>query len=134
LIAARWRLAAFRRCGDAALGSGANNTARYLGSAIGIALVVAVVAGGGHGDAGLISGRNHAALAAAAINLAGAALVAACRERQPLGEAASGGLGELDQPRRVRTRSRVVRRGANRGSAGISRGSRTRRERGRSHG
>ena len=61
---------------QAALGSGANNTARYLGSALGIAIVVAVIAGGGSGAAGLAAGWNHAAVLAAAINLAGCALAA----------------------------------------------------------
>jgi len=62
--------------GNAALGSGATNTARYLGSALGIALTVAIVAGGGSGPAGLIDGWNRAALIAALLNLAGAALAA----------------------------------------------------------
>jgi MFS family permease len=62
-----------------ALGSSANNTARYLGSALGIALVVAIVSAGGTGTAGLVDGWNHAALATAAINLAGAALALALR-------------------------------------------------------
>ncbi|MQA85042.1 MAG: MFS transporter [Streptosporangiales bacterium] len=64
-----------------ALGGGANNTARYLGSALGIALLVAVVASGGAGQAGLIHGWNRAALLAALLNVAGAILAAACRER-----------------------------------------------------
>jgi hypothetical protein len=62
---------------DAALGSGANNTARYLGSALGIALVAAIVTGGGGGAPGLVHGWDHAALVAAGLNLAGAAWVAA---------------------------------------------------------
>lgn len=61
---------------QAALGSGANNTARYLGSALGIAIVVAVVSDGGSRADGLATGWNHAALLAAAINFAGAALAA----------------------------------------------------------
>jgi Major Facilitator Superfamily len=64
---------------DAALGSGANNTARYLGSALGIALVAAIVAGGGSSSAGLVGGWNHAALVAAALNFAGATAVSASR-------------------------------------------------------
>jgi len=67
--------------GSAGLGSGANNTARYLGSALGIALVVAIVSAGGAGRAGLVDGWNHAALVAALLNLAGAALGVAARER-----------------------------------------------------
>lgn len=62
---------------SAALGSGADNTARYLGSALGIAFVVALVSAGGAGEAGLVQGFNRAALAAAALNVAGAALAAA---------------------------------------------------------
>jgi MFS family permease len=61
----------------AALGSGANNTARYLGSALGIAVIVAIVSGGGSGPADMIDGWNHAALAAAGLNVAGAVLVGA---------------------------------------------------------
>ncbi|MGA8117743.1 MAG: MFS transporter [Actinocatenispora sp.] len=67
--------------GSASLGSGANNTARYLGSALGIALVVAIVSTAGTGHAGLIHGWNHAALTTAVLSLAGAGLVLAYRPR-----------------------------------------------------
>lgn len=65
--------------GAGGLGSGANNTARYLGSAVGIALVVAIIASSGSGRPGLLDGWNHAAWFAAAMNLAGAALAAHTR-------------------------------------------------------
>ncbi len=67
--------------GAAGVGSGANNTARYLGSAVGIALVVAIIASGGTGPSGLFDGWNHAAWFAAAVNLAGAGLAALARKR-----------------------------------------------------
>ncbi|MFG1810777.1 MFS transporter [Streptomyces sp. NPDC049040] len=60
-----------------AMGSGANNTARYVGSALGVALTVSVVtAAHGHSPAAaLASGANHAFLLSAAACLAGAAAV-----------------------------------------------------------
>jgi MFS family permease len=64
---------------DAALGSGANNTARYLGSALGIALVAILLTGGGSGATGIVGGWNHAALVAAILNIAGAAWIASSR-------------------------------------------------------
>lgn len=67
--------------GSAALGSGANNTARYFGSALGIALTVILVSGGGPGQGGLLDGWDHAALVAALLNVAGAVLALACRRR-----------------------------------------------------
>jgi Major Facilitator Superfamily len=60
--------------GLASVGSGANNTARYLGAAIGVT-IVAVLAG--HPTpADVISGWNEAALVTAAISVAGALTVA----------------------------------------------------------
>lgn len=63
----------------AALGSGANSTARYLGGAAGIAAVTAVVAAGtdSPGAAGLIGGWNLAAIVTTLVCVLGA-LVAAC--------------------------------------------------------
>lgn len=58
--------------GSAALGSGANNTARYLGSALGIAIVVAIATHGGEGAAPLVHGWNEAALIAGVLNAVGA--------------------------------------------------------------
>jgi MFS family permease len=60
------------------MGSGANNTARYLGGAAGIALLVAIASGGGSGHA-LISGWNTAALVSAVLCVLGAAIAALCR-------------------------------------------------------
>ncbi len=64
--------------GRAGMGSGANNTARYVGSSAGVAVVVAVISG--HGSAGLgrspaaelVGGMNLAALTCAVIAFAGA--------------------------------------------------------------
>lgn len=58
----------------AALGSGANNTARYLGSGVGVAAVVVIVTAGGTGTADLLDGWNLAVVAGAGLNVAGAAL------------------------------------------------------------
>ena len=58
--------------------SGANNTARYLGSSIGVtvvAVVVAAHAGSGSGAAGLVAGWNVAAGVTAGISLVGAVVV-----------------------------------------------------------
>jgi MFS family permease len=67
----------------AAMGSGANNTARYLGAALGITLfvVVATHAGSGVGPAGLVSGWNVAVLVSSALTLLGAASIAALGRR-----------------------------------------------------
>jgi MFS family permease len=64
----------------AGMGSGANNTARYLGGAAGIALVVALVAAGdtAPGVAGLMRGWDLAAAAAACLCLVAAAVAVAC--------------------------------------------------------
>jgi MFS family permease len=60
----------------AGMGSGANNTARYLGGAAGVALVVAVVARTGSSPAGLVHGWNTTTLACAALCFVGAGLAA----------------------------------------------------------
>ncbi|MEA2172252.1 MAG: hypothetical protein QOF76_5552, partial [Solirubrobacteraceae bacterium] len=57
---------------QAGLGSGASNTARYLGAAMGIAVVVAIVTGGDS----LADGWNRAALITGAVNVVGTALIA----------------------------------------------------------
>jgi hypothetical protein len=69
----------------AAMGSGANNTARYLGAAIGVTLVVLVVgAGSPAGTAeGLLAGWDRAALGGAVVTLLGALLVAVIRPVRP---------------------------------------------------
>lgn len=66
--------------GLASIGSGANNTARYLGAALGVT-VVAVLAT--HpAPAAMIDGWNAAVLVNAGISVLGAALVLACRTRR----------------------------------------------------
>ena len=63
--------------GRVGMGSGANNTARYLGGAAGAALIVSIAsAGGAHG---LIDGWNIAALVSAGLAAVGVAIVASCR-------------------------------------------------------
>lgn len=57
----------------AAMGSGANNTARYLGAAIGITLFVTVAI---HTGSSLVNGWNHATLVTVAVTLVGAAVIA----------------------------------------------------------
>ncbi len=62
----------------AAMGSGANNTARYVGSALGLALVASVVTASDHGAPAaqaFASGANHAAVLSAILCLAGAVAV-----------------------------------------------------------
>lgn len=64
----------------AGMGSGANNTARYLGGAAGVALVVALVTGGhGAGPSGLLAGWNTAVVVCGALCLLAALIAAACR-------------------------------------------------------
>lgn len=61
-----------------AMGSGANNTARYVGSALGLALAVAVITAPTsttHPAAAIATGANHAALLSATLSLTGAAAV-----------------------------------------------------------
>ncbi|WP_072807248.1 MFS transporter [Rhodococcoides yunnanense] len=74
--------------GRAGMGSGANNTARYVGSAIGVT-VVAVVAipTGSPTDAALVAGWNTAVLFTAAVSVVGALVVLACRTRTARGSA-----------------------------------------------
>jgi hypothetical protein len=70
--------------GRGAMGGGANNTARYVGSAIGTT-VVAVVATRpslGGGAAALVAGWDDALPIAIAFSLLGSAAVAACRPRR----------------------------------------------------
>jgi hypothetical protein len=57
----------------AAMGSGANTTARYLGAACGITLFVVVAT---HAGADLLAGWNVAVLVAAALSLLGAVTIA----------------------------------------------------------
>jgi len=62
----------------AAMGSGSNNTARYLGAACGITVfsVLATHAGSGVGPAKLVDGWNTAVIVASAITFLGAAAIA----------------------------------------------------------
>jgi MFS family permease len=69
----------------AAMGSGANNTARYVGAAVGVTLVVLLTVSGtpvGTPE-GLTSGWNAAALVAAGIAAAGALAVVIIRPARP---------------------------------------------------
>ncbi|GAB2934574.1 MFS transporter [Rhodococcus aerolatus] len=64
-------------------GSGANNTARYLGAAVGVTVVTVVVTRGGSSPAAVLDGWDSAVLVTAAVSLAGAVVVLACRPRPP---------------------------------------------------
>lgn len=69
-----------------AMGSGANNTARYVGSAVGVSVGVVIVTNGvaaGGADA-LVPGWNTAALVAAGTSVVGGLVVLACRPRGSL--------------------------------------------------
>jgi MFS family permease len=66
----------------AAMGSGANNTARYLGSAIGLTVVAVLVTRTGGGAAGLVSGWEVAVLVTAGFSLLGALAVLFLRLRR----------------------------------------------------
>jgi MFS family permease len=81
--------------GQGGLGSGANNTARYLGSALGVTLVPLVAAPSGVATAGsLVAGWNRAALVTALVSLAGAVGVVLVGERS----AAVASLPEMRSP------------------------------------
>lgn len=71
--------------GSAGLGSGANNTSRYLGSAVGVTLVsvVAAPATGALGASGLVDGWHRAVLVTAAVSLLGGLAVLLLGERSP---------------------------------------------------
>jgi MFS family permease len=78
--------------GQAGLGSGANNTARYLGSALGVTVVSLVAAPSGVPTPGsLVAGWNQAALVTAAVTLVGALVVARVGERAAVPEPAEIG-------------------------------------------
>lgn len=77
----------------AAMGSGANNTARYVGAAIGTT-VVAVVATRPElptGPVGLLQGFDTAVVVATAISVLGAVAVFACRPRRSRRPSEAGG-------------------------------------------
>ena len=71
--------------GEGALGSGANNTARYLGSAVGVTVVAVIAAAGdGTGVQGLVDGWNHAALVTVVVSVVGGLVALVLREpRRP---------------------------------------------------
>ena len=64
-----------------AMGSGANNTARYTGSAVGISLVSVLATRGAPGAAGLVAGWDDAVLLTAAVSVVGALVVLVLRPR-----------------------------------------------------
>lgn len=68
-----------------AMGSGANNTARYLGSATGLTVSAVLIthAGAASGTAGLLSGWDMAVLVSVAFSLLGAVVVFLAHERPP---------------------------------------------------
>ncbi|SNS37522.1 MFS transporter [Rhodococcoides kyotonense] len=70
--------------GRAGMGSGANNTARYVGSAVGVTIVaVLAVPTGTPTVAGLVQGWNSAVLFTTAASIVGALVVLATNARRP---------------------------------------------------
>jgi len=71
--------------GRGGMGSGANNTARYGGSALGVTVfaVIAARPETGSPTADLVAGWNSAAMLTAGISVVGAIVVLACRPRPP---------------------------------------------------
>ncbi|MER5950644.1 MFS transporter [Streptomyces sp. NPDC001904] len=67
--------------GRAAMGSGASNTARYIGSAAGVALTIALSTSSGTSPHALSAGMNTALIVSAALAVAAAALLLGLRER-----------------------------------------------------
>jgi MFS family permease len=75
---------------QAGLGSGANNTARYLGSALGVTVVSVVAAPRSAATtSALVAGWNRAALVTAAVSLVGAMLVLLVGERRAVASPAT---------------------------------------------
>ena len=85
----------------AALGTGTNNTARYVGSSIGVTIVTVIAAHPGDSRAEQVAGWNVAALITGVISLTGAAVVAAIARAQARGSACEG-LAPAPAPRRSR--------------------------------
>ncbi len=73
--------------GRAGLGSGVNNTARYLGSAIGVTITSILVLGGGADRARAEHGWSVAAVVTTAVSLAGALLVGLLLRRRSIPQA-----------------------------------------------
>ncbi|MEV5608435.1 MFS transporter [Streptomyces sp. NPDC052225] len=69
--------------GRAAMGSGANNAARYIGSAAGVALMIAVSTSTGTTRHALGHGTNTALVVSGALALTAAGLLLTLRERRP---------------------------------------------------
>ncbi|MER7343825.1 MFS transporter [Streptomyces aurantiacus] len=67
----------------AAMGSGANNTARYIGSAAGVALMIAVSTASGSARDDLVAGADATLLVAAGLAVLAAVSVVLLRERRP---------------------------------------------------
>ncbi|MFA1537547.1 MFS transporter [Actinomadura monticuli] len=67
----------------ASMGAGANNTARYIGASLGVAVVGAVATGSGHDPSALARGTNTAMVVSAVAALAYAALALVIRDRRP---------------------------------------------------
>ncbi|MEV1020787.1 MFS transporter [Streptomyces sp. NPDC050264] len=67
--------------GRAAMGSGANNTARYIGSAAGVALMIAVSTSTGTSRHALDQGTNTALIVSGVLALAAAAVLLVLRDR-----------------------------------------------------
>ncbi|GGT78712.1 MFS transporter [Actinomadura citrea] len=65
----------------ASMGAGANNTARYIGASLGVAIVGAIATGSGHDAASLAHGTNVAMVVSAVTALAYAVLALVIRER-----------------------------------------------------
>ena len=87
---------------QAGLGSGANNTARYLGSALGVTVVsVVAVPSGPVTAAALVDGWNRAALVTAAVSLLGALVVLLVGERAAVPIVAEAESLEIGSPREV---------------------------------
>lgn len=85
--------------GQAGLGSGANNTARYLGSALGVTVVSVVAAPVGAVTAqGLVDGWHRAVMVTALVSLVGALGVALLGERPPLVSAGRVASDTADAP------------------------------------
>ncbi|MEU4842466.1 MFS transporter [Nocardia testacea] len=71
--------------GRGSLGSGANNTARYVGSAVGVTAVAAIASKpAGSTAAAVVAGWNQACLFTAVATLVGVLLILACRPRKEL--------------------------------------------------
>ena len=87
---------------QAGLGSGANNTARYLGSALGVTVVsVVAVPSGPVTASALVDGWNRAALVTAAVSLLGALVVLLVGERAAVPVVADADRPEIGSPREV---------------------------------